>query len=202
MRLFKTAIYLVPTDTHNIVISADKTPNAEYVRRYNAPIINEVAIVMVGDQFLPRDIIFHMRNNQLTRIAETHRYYDTLQYPIIFWDGADGYHFNIKLINPATNKEMDKICSAMNCYAYRTMIRHDEENYISKCRQLFHQYIVDMYANIESGRLLCIRLNQTKLCFEQYIHSRNAVVNDGNTTKIGRVTIWPSLNAGSPRHMH
>ena len=46
----------MPTDTHKIVISADKTPPGQ-VRRYNAPTIDEVAIVMVGDQFLPRDII-------------------------------------------------------------------------------------------------------------------------------------------------
>ena len=50
------------------------------------------------------------------------------------------------------------------------MIRHNEDNYILKCRQLFHQHIVGMYAKIESERLLFIRLNQTKLRFEKYIH--------------------------------
>ena len=65
VRLFKTAIDLMPTDTHKIVISADKTPPGQHVRRYNAPTIDEVAIVMVGDQFLPRDIILHKRNAQL-----------------------------------------------------------------------------------------------------------------------------------------
>ena len=133
---------------------------------------------MVGDQFLPRDIILHKRNAQLLRIAETHGCYDALQYPIIFWDGADGYHFNIKLMNPATNKEMNKKCSAMHYYSYRLMIRQDEENYILKCRELFHQFVVDMYAKIESERLLYIRLNQTKLRSEQYIHLRDAVIND------------------------
>ena len=202
VRLFKTAIDLMPTDTHKIVISADKTPPCQHVRRYNAPTIDEVAIVMVGDQFLPRDIILHKRNAQLVRIAETHRCYDALQYPIIFWDGADGYHFNIKLMNPATNKEMNKKCSAMHYYSYRLMIRQDEDNYILKCRQLFHQCVVDMYAKIESERLLYIRLNQTKLRSEQYIHLRDAVVNDGNTTNVGRLTILPSSYAGSLRHMH
>ena len=47
VRLFKTAIDLMPTDTHKIVISADKTPPGQHVRRYNAPTIDEVAIVMV-----------------------------------------------------------------------------------------------------------------------------------------------------------
>ena len=82
------------------------------------------------------------------------------------------------------------------------MIRQDEENYILKCRELFHQFVVDMYAKIESERLLYIRLNQTKLRSEQYIHLRDAVINDGNTTNVGRLTILPSSYAGSPRHMH
>ena len=47
--------------------------------------------------------------------------------------------------------------------------------------------------------MLFIRLNQTS---EQYIHLRDAVVNDGNTTNVGRLTILPSSYAGSPRHMH
>ena len=99
-----------------------------------APTINEVvAIFMVDDQFLPRDIILNRRNNQLTRIAETRRCYDAPKYPIIFWDGVDGYHFNITLINPATNKEMDKKCSAMNYYRYRIMTRQYEENCAVYC---------------------------------------------------------------------
>ena len=43
-----------------------------------------------------------------------------------------------------------------------------------KGRQLFHQFVVDMYAKIESERLLYIRLNQTKLRSEQYIHLRDS----------------------------
>ena len=74
-------------------------------------------------------------------------------------------------MNPDTNKEMNKKCSAMHYYSYSLMIRQDEDNYILKCRQFFHQYVVDMYAKSESERLLFIRLNQqTKLCSEQYIH--------------------------------
>ena len=74
VRLFQTAIDLMPTDTHKTVICADKTPPGQHVRRYNAPTIDEVAIAMVGDQFLPRDIILHKRNAQLVRIAKTHRF--------------------------------------------------------------------------------------------------------------------------------
>ena len=192
----------MPSDTPKIVIHADKTPAGEHVRKFNAPTIDEVAIVIVGDQFQPRGIVLHRRNGQLTKIAETHRCYDVLQYPIIFWDGADGYHFSVNMINPVCGEEANKACSAMNYYSCRLIVQENENNHILKYCQLFHQYIVDMYAKIETERLLFIRLNQTKLRSEEHVHFRDAIVNDGNATNVGRLTILSSSYLGSPRHMH
>lgn len=92
----------------------------------------------------------------------------------------------------------------MNYYAYRMMIRNNGDNHILKYRQLFHQFVVDMYAKIESERLLYIRLNQTKLRSDEYIHLRDAVVNDGNVNvnDLGRMVILPATVTGSPRYMH
>lgn len=100
--LFKTALDQMPSDNHQIVIRADKTPSGEHSGRFNAPTNSEVAIVIVGDQFEARDIILQRRNEQLKRVSETHRSYDALQYPILFWQGEDGYHFQLKMIDPAT----------------------------------------------------------------------------------------------------
>ncbi|XP_055312023.1 uncharacterized protein LOC129574268 [Sitodiplosis mosellana] len=104
IRLFKTALKRMPRDDYRIIIRADKTPVGQHKGRYNAPTMNEVAIVVVGDQCACRDIVIHRRNDKLERISETHRSYDALQYPIIFWQGEDGYHFNIKLKNPITKE--------------------------------------------------------------------------------------------------
>lgn len=104
VRLFTTAIEQMPADDYKVVIRADKAPAGEHERRYNAPTIDEVAIVIVGDEFESRDIILHRRNDNIQRVAETHRSYDALQYPIIFWQGEDGYHFNIKLRNAITSE--------------------------------------------------------------------------------------------------
>lgn len=90
----------------------------------------------------------------------------------------------------------------MNYYAYRLMIRENIESHILKCRQLYHQYVVDMYAKIESERLLFIRLNQRQLRSEEYVHLRDAVNTDGNVNDIGRMIILPATFTGSPRHMH
>lgn len=82
------------------------------------------------------------------------------------------------------------------------MIRPQENNYILRCGKLFHQYAVDMYAKIEAERPNYLRLSQARLRSEEYIHLRDAVVNDGNIQDIGRLTILPLSYVGSPRHMH
>ncbi|GFV22541.1 helitron_like_N domain-containing protein [Trichonephila clavipes] len=163
---------MMPSDTHKIVIRADKTPVGEHVRRFNAPTVDEVVIIIIRDKFKPRDIVLHRRNEQLTKVSEIHRCYDALQYPITFWDGADGYNFNVKVVNRVNGEETNMKCSAMNYYSYRLM------------------------------RLIFIRLNQTKLRSEEYVHLQDAAVHDGNTTNVGRLTILPSSCIGSPRHMH
>ncbi|GFW06029.1 helitron_like_N domain-containing protein [Trichonephila clavipes] len=194
----------MPADDYTVVIRADKRLVGQHERQFNAPTIDEVAIVTVGEEFESRDLILHRRSSDIQRVSETHRSYDGLQYPILFWRGDDGYHFNIKMINPQTGEGTNNKVSAMNYYSYRLMIRQNAENHILKCRQLFHQYIVDMYAKIETERLLYIRLNQTELRTEQYIHLRDAIVNDGNVNpnELGRMAILPSTFTGSPRHMH
>ncbi|XP_052740613.1 uncharacterized protein LOC128198563 [Bicyclus anynana] len=202
VQLFKIALDRMPTDNHKIVIRADRTPFGEHARRFNAPTIDEVAIVILGDQFQSRDIVLHRRNEQLQRVSELHRSYDALQYPILHWKGDDGYHINIPMIDPRTGLHIQKKVSAMNFYSYRLMIRPQEQNYILKCGKLYHQYIVDMYAKIETERLNYIRFNQAKLRSEEYIHLQDAIANDANVNDIGRLTILPSSYIGSPRHMN
>ena len=84
--LFKTALEHMPTDDYKVVvIRADKTPTGEHLHRFNAPALDEVAIVMVGNDFGTRDIVFQKKNNTLQGVAENHRSYSALQYPLIFW---------------------------------------------------------------------------------------------------------------------
>lgn len=93
IRLFKVAKDRMLSDDHSIVIRADKTPIGQHERRFNAPTIDEVAIIIVGEEFNSRDIVLHRRNNQLQRICETHPSYDALQYPIIYSKQIDlSYH--------------------------------------------------------------------------------------------------------------
>ncbi|GFU58512.1 uncharacterized protein TNCV_697711 [Trichonephila clavipes] len=72
-----------------------------------------------------RDIRMQRRYNTVQIIQDNHRSYDALLYPLIFWEGEDEHHLNIKQRNPTIGKEQIKKVSAMN-YAYRLMIRAND----------------------------------------------------------------------------
>ncbi|XP_026475684.1 uncharacterized protein LOC113380823 [Ctenocephalides felis] len=184
VRLFKSALELMPSDDYKVVIRADKRSSGTHERTFNAPIVDEVAILIVGEQLEKRDIVLSRRDTgQLQQISETHRSYDSLQYPLMFWQGEDGYYFNIKMKNPLNGEETIKNVSSMNYYAYRLMIRQNADNYLLRFRRLFQQYCVDMYVKIETERLTFIRFNQAKLRSED-IHLRDAVSTEGNAANI------------------
>ena len=61
-----------------------KKPTWGHARQFDEPLANEVTVVIVGNEFDRRDIVLEKQNNQLQRVAETHRSYDALQYPSSF----------------------------------------------------------------------------------------------------------------------
>lgn len=94
VRSFKTTLEraeLTLSNDYRVVIQADKRPAGEHIGRYNAPSVDEVAILMVGEGGCSRDIVLHSRNSQLQRISDLHRAADALQYPLLFVKGDDGY---------------------------------------------------------------------------------------------------------------
>ncbi|XP_065654837.1 uncharacterized protein LOC136081451 [Hydra vulgaris] len=201
--IFSTALEHMPTEDFKIRIRPDKTPHGEHQRRFDVPTFNEVAIVMVGNDFEPRDIVLHKRDNLLQRVADTHRSYDALQYPLIFWQGEDGYYLGIPQTDPTTGQAVpSKKVLAQDFYAYWIIVRAGEENHIIRCRMLFHQFIVDMYAKIESERLRCIQNHQQELRAENYIHLRDAIASETNPNELGKRVILPATVTGSPRYMH
>ena len=61
-----------------------------------------------------------------------------------------------------------------------------------------------MYAKIKTKRLLYIRLNQTTLRSEEYIHLRDAIVNDGNMNpnKLEKMVILSVTLTVRTQHMN
>ena len=213
VKTLKSTVDQMPTEEYRVKICANKTPRGEHARRYNAPVPNDVGIVIVGEEFKTRDIILHSRDDTVRRINELHRSYDALQYPLMFSTGEDGYCIDIPQTVPSTGDVVpmrvdaagcikpEKTVSANDFYAFRCMIRRDSFNTILKCGHLFHQYITDMYAKVEAERLNYIRFNQKRLRADEYIHLKDAVRGD-NTRDLGQLIILPSSFTGGPRYMH
>ncbi|XP_071642973.1 uncharacterized protein [Temnothorax longispinosus] len=186
-----------------VVIHADRKPADAHRGRFNAPIANEVALVIVGQQFDQRDIVLQSHDNKLRRISEIHRSYDALQYPLLFCRGEDGYSITIPQRDPQTKLLLKNLVSAASFYSYRIMIREGEVNHLVYFRSFFSQFLVDMYVKIETERLNYIRNNQAQLRADSYIHLRDAVGRqDADVAQLGQMVVLPSSFTGRPRYMH
>ncbi|CAI6357225.1 unnamed protein product [Macrosiphum euphorbiae] len=62
-----------------LIIHADRVPQDEHRGQYNAPIIDEVAVLLVNEDKGRRHIVLHGRSEQLSRVSELNRSYDALQ---------------------------------------------------------------------------------------------------------------------------
>ncbi|GFV15102.1 helitron_like_N domain-containing protein [Trichonephila clavipes] len=81
----------VTSDNYKVVIHPDRVPRGEYERRFNAPTTNEIAAVVVSsERTASRDIVIQAHDGRLTRVSDTHRFYDALEYPIIFLESKRG----------------------------------------------------------------------------------------------------------------
>ena len=147
VELFKVAKEMfeqedTPTDVR-IVINETKRPSGEHSRRYNRPLSDEIGVLMPNDATNNRDIVLHYRDGGLKHISELHRCYDPMQYPLLFPDGTDGWHVNLKLRN-------GRKLTAMVYYRYHIMIR-ENVSILLRAKRLFQQYLVDAY--LGPGRL-------------------------------------------------
>ena len=97
---------------------------------------------------------------------------------------------------------MSKKVPCNDFYAYRVLVRDGVSNHLLQYRQLFLQFLVDMFVKIECERLRYLRYNQASLRSESYGLLRDAVAVDGNPDNIGKQVILPSSFTGSPRYLH
>ncbi|CAD0193940.1 unnamed protein product [Chrysodeixis includens] len=91
----------------------------------------------------------------------------------------------------------------MQFYAVRLMVRINNFNSRYYFKGLFNQFCVDMAAKMISERLNFMK-KKKKLGAEEYIHLRDAMVNDTNVnaSNVGQHVILPSSFTGSPRYMN
>jgi len=91
-----------PTEEVHICITTGRTLGNGDVHRYNAPIANEVAMIIPGEpeKVGNRDVIVQRRyGGGLQRMNELAPSYDPLQYPLLFLAREDGWSKNLQLQN-------------------------------------------------------------------------------------------------------
>ncbi|GKD16833.1 helicase [Tanacetum coccineum] len=80
-----------PSNDFGLTLLSERKTN----RQYNAPTVSEVAALIIndfGDGEPSRDIIVNKTNSGPQRISELHPSYMTLQYPLLYPYGEDGFH--------------------------------------------------------------------------------------------------------------
>jgi len=98
--MLKTVLERLPSDTHKFVINRVVPQQVNMCKDSMHPPFMMLLQLLLAIQLNLR----HCRSAKkhiMHRVNEIHRLYDALQYPIIYWQGQDGYRYNThKLIIP------------------------------------------------------------------------------------------------------
>ena len=177
-------------------------------RRYQAPdaSVREIAVILPGDGDQVRgsqDIILYRNSGQpLQRISDTHPFYPSLRYVLLFPTGQLSWHPTIEY---TTQDGKRKYVSLAEFHRYRLFIRplHVESNHIFLTSNLFQEYVCEAWAVADQNRLNWIRLHQRELRVDVYKGLVDAVAAnaDADWNQLGTRFILPSSFTGSTRHM-
>ncbi|XP_076069747.1 uncharacterized protein LOC143041623 [Oratosquilla oratoria] len=136
-------------------------------------------------------------SNYVTRILEhSNFFYDPFQYPLLIPHGNMGYSYNLKLLQKGDKvRKYNKLTPAA-FYSSMYMEREGVFNYITKCRRLFQQFVVDNYVKVETMRLDFIERNQNEIRKER----SDILRGENGIDRVQRIIIPPSY-VGGPRYM-
>ncbi|XP_074326125.1 uncharacterized protein LOC141664128 [Apium graveolens] len=151
----------------------------------------------------PRDILVEYKTTGLERITEIHPYFMSLQYPLLFPHGEDGYRLGIKHRQvPSSDQDNQKTVSMREFQAFRLQFRIGKGHTLLLDGRLLLQYIVAAWCCIEHSRLKWVEMHQSIICFDLY---KNIVdsVSHGDTlaAEVGKRVVLPSSFTGGFRYM-
>ena len=219
IRLYKQAHELThdmpPEDQCRIALRFQE--NADR-RRYNDPLptVREIAVILPGDGDTPSDcqdiILFRKNDGAPRRIRDSHPFYPSLRYVLLFPTGQLQWHPKIpyngeedQRAQPGDNDEDGKFVSLAQYFRYRLHIRptHFDSNHLFLAGKLFQEYVCESWAITEQKRLAQLRAKQTDLRVELYRGLADAVAHnvETNLEDLGKRIILPSSFSGGTRHM-
>ncbi|GBN52291.1 hypothetical protein AVEN_51178-1 [Araneus ventricosus] len=176
-----------------IIISDDRLHISQHRGRYNAPKINDIAMVFRGSCGIPpnnRDICIYPRQRELSRISSLNPNCDPMTYSLFFSCGERGFRIN-------------QSYSELQFYVHRLSVRRDIFNHILYGGMLMQQYVVDSYVKVEGNRWNFIRFNERALRVESYLGLAdhiNALSSEADV-RPGVTLILPSSFIGSSKEI-
>ncbi|XP_013589401.1 PREDICTED: uncharacterized protein LOC106297775 [Brassica oleracea var. oleracea] len=174
-------------------------------KEYDLPGTSEVAGLIVGDMSSTigeRDIVVQFQTDTLQQLRDDHPLYMSLQYPLLFPYGEYGFHPEILLHLETGTSRTRQFLTIREFYAAQIQTRLNQGMTLIKSGRLLHQYIVDIYTEIEEDRLRWARNNQDVLRAELYNNVLDAVSRgDTNAKIIGQRFILPPSFTGGPRYL-
>ena len=96
MRTFKNST--TQQELH-LILTADRTicPNNLHKGTLNLPNNKEIAVIQKGsNQNSKLDVMIKLRGGNIRRIDSMHPSYDSLSYTLLFPEGTDGYHDQLR----------------------------------------------------------------------------------------------------------
>jgi Helitron helicase-like domain at N-terminus len=191
---------------HSVAMHIMEQPEMDN-RHYNSP----SSVVILPDQGSGiRDIRVLLRGGAIQSISELHpNCYSPLAYVRLFPTSSPGsWHPGI-IIQTGPNATTPPPSTKLTCLmhaAFRLFVRPAPlfSNHLHLAGKLFHQYIVDCYAQREQGHRNFVRHNQPKLRAELHQGIADAVAGEDvtNTRQLGHRIILPVSHIGSARNMH
>jgi hypothetical protein len=206
VKLFRTASQrLAAPDSDNFRIRIYGKPNA-HGDIYSAPVASEVVGLVIGDlgsTDVGRDIIIEDHSSKLQQINEKHTKFMSMQYPLLFPYGEDGFHDDITYRQ--TQRGQRQKVTMLQYYAYRLHDRLGQFNTPLRGKRLTQAYDVDGYCCVETVRVSFYRnpTFQRKYRSSPYSSLANSVsrgITSGSS--VGQRIILPSSFTGGARYLY
>nr|GFA11289.1 DNA helicase [Tanacetum cinerariifolium] len=211
-------------DNHNALVQLFRTARDKYMdseipkfkvrlynvvgtRRYEVPTPEAIGAIVFCDTLIKDndfDLIVEEHSRFPQRVNKLHPCYMSLQFPLLFVYGEEGYHKGLKLANVLGISTKGQRQMSMNVYySYQIHDRLNHYNLLPRGGKLFQQYAVTAYCTIEQDRLDYIRKNQIEIQNEYLSGLYDAIMRgDRDGSDLGTRLVLSATFTGGLRYMY
>ena len=149
------------------------------------------------------DVVIEQHDGRLKQVNKLNASYMSLQFPLIFLFGEDGYHLGRLLLSTGSSDDPPKKMTMLKYYSYELHDRPNQYTLLTRSGRLFQQYVVTAYCSIEQSRIDYIRKHQNDIRNDYMAGLYDALSRgDRDGSDVGSRIILPSSFTGGPRYMY